>query len=340
MGRVLILGGTGFIGHHIVREFLKRGERVRVLARPDSDRSLVRGLDVEVVEGNLERSGVLEDALDGVDGLVHAAAYYPLYSFAKSSQVRHGMKQVGRIHKALARRNVRRFLYVSSFSAVGCYQDGRPEDENAPYPQRYTGSTYAAIKRAMQDEVLRQTSRFNSVVVAPTGVFGEGDRKPTTGRIVLDVARKRLPVGLRGRMNAVDVHSVAWGVAEALARGTAGRLYVLGGENMTIMGFLARVARIADVPPPVTALPPTMLLPAAWLAEAIGKLLGQTSPLLPVVGIDFARYGRFITSEIAARELGYNPAASDLDQTLRRTLSWFRENGYLLAKKRGSMNHG
>ncbi|MFH0881388.1 MAG: NAD-dependent epimerase/dehydratase family protein [bacterium] len=333
MGRVLVLGGTGFIGHHIVHQLLKRGEQVSVLARPTSDRSLLRGVDVRIVEGDLDRSGMLEDALEGADALVHAAGYYPIWSFDKSKQVHLGLKQIGRIHKALARRNVRRFLYVSSMSAVGRYEDGRPEDENAPFPSERYRSTYSSIKRAMQDEVFSQASRFNSVVVAPTGVFGEGDRKPTTGRVVLDVARGRLPVALRGRMNAVDVHSVAWGVVEALARGRSGGLYVLGGENVTIEGFLARVARIAEVPPPRFALPPQVVLPFAWKTEVIGKLLRSKAPLLPVVGIDFARFGCFISSEVAAREFDYNPTAASIDDVIRRTLAWFIDHGYLAGRK-------
>ena len=329
MGRVLVLGGAGFIGHHIVRELLKRGEQVSVLVRPSSDRTLLRGMDVQITEGDLDRSGVLEDALEGSDALVHAAAYYPVWSFGKRAQVHQGLKQIGRIHKALARRNVRRFLYVSTLSAVGRYEDGRPEDENAPYPVERFRSTYSSIKRAMQNEVLQQASRFNSVVVAPTGVFGEGDRKPTTGRVILDIAKRRMPVSLHGRMNAVDVHSVAWGVAEALAKGRTGGLYVFGGQDMTLDGFFARVARIADVPPPKLSLPPKAVLPLAWITEGVGWLLRRRAPLLPVVGVDFARFGSYISSEVSTKEFGYDPARNSLDETIRRTLAWFRDNGYL-----------
>jgi len=332
MSRILVLGGSGFIGHQIVRELLERGEKVSVMVRPGSDTSLLEGMEVDLVEGDIDRSGDIETALDGADALVHAAAYYPIYSLGRDSQKASALHQVGRIHKALARKNVRRYLYVSTLSAVGRYEDGRPEDENAPFPVERLKSTYASLKRAMQEEVLRQANRFNTVVVAPTAVFGSGDRKPTTGRVILETAKRKMPVILKGKMNAVDVQQVAWGVAEALQKGKSGKLYVLGGENMTLEGFFARVARIAEVPAPRFALPTKPLYPIAWTTEVAGKLLRAERPLLPVVGIDFAHYGEYMSSEVAERELDYDPMKTSVDAAIRNTITWFRDHHYLPAR--------
>lgn len=326
--RVLIAGGTGFIGHHIARELIERDEEVRILARAGSDRSLVDSMPVDIVDGDLEHPGDLERALEGCDALVHAAAYYPVYSLGADRQRYQALGQIGRIHEALGRTGVRRFLYVSTLTAVGKYPDGRPEDENAPFPQERYKSTYAKVKRAMQDAVLSQAERFNTVVVAPTGVLGEGDRKPTTGRLLLDIAKGKVPVAVRGRTNVVDVRSVAWGAAEALDKGRRGRLYVLGGENMTVPGMMARIARIAGVRTPIIALPTEPLVPVAWTTEVLGKILGRPKPLFPVVGLDFARFGEYMSSEVARRELGYEPSVP-VDRAIRRAILWFRENGYM-----------
>lgn len=333
MGRVLVLGGSGFIGHHVVKRLLARGEEVSVLVRHGSDISLLENIDVRVVHGDIMQTGDVERALEGADALIHAAGYYPTYSLHPGRQVALALRQIGRIHRAMVVRNVRRFVYVSTLSAVGKYPDGRPEDENAPFPQQRNSSTYALIKRTMQQAVLKQANRFNSVVVAPTGVFGEGDRKPATGRLLIDIAKRKLPVSLAGRLNVVDVRNVAWGIVQALEKGHRRRLYVLGGENITLEGFVARVARIAGVPSPWFALPPDVVLPFAWVSEYVGHLFKMEHPLLPVVGVDFARFGEYYSSEIAKRELGYDPKRSKIEFTLRRAFAWFRQNGYLPSKR-------
>ncbi len=214
-------------------------------------------------------------------------------------------------------------------TAVGRYPDGRPEDENAPFPEERKKSTYAAVKRLMQDEVLKYAEKFNTVVVAPTAVFGEEDRKPTTGAVILEVAKGKLPVSLDGRTNVVDVHLVADGVLSALEKGSNGRLYVLGGENMTLTQMMTKIAIVAQVKPPYVSLSPKAMLPFAKASELIGDRLGKKRPLLPQVGIDFALYGEFISSEIAKKELGYDPSKSDTSEVIKRTLDWFKANGYL-----------
>ena len=146
--------------------------------------------------------------------------------------------------------------------------------------------------------------------------------------MILEIAKGRVPVAVRGRTNIVDVRSVAWGTAEALARGKKGRLYVLGGENLTVPGMVARVARLAGVRAPYFSLPVGALLPFAWTSEFIGRALMMKRPLLPVVGLDFSRFGEHYSSEVARKELGYEPP-SPADDAILRTLEWFRNNGYL-----------
>jgi dihydroflavonol-4-reductase len=146
-----------------------------------------------------------------------------------------------------------------------------------------------------------------------------------------------MPVTLKGRMNVVDAHDVAWGTVQALEKGRKGRVYVLGGENVTLPGFTARVARLAGARSAWLALDPELLLPAAWLSEWLGKSLRLSSPPLPVVGIDFARFGEFISSEVARRELGYQPGTTPISASIRLALAWFRQNGLLPSRRNPTM---
>ncbi len=327
MKRVLLLGGTGFIGHHIARDLLEHGYKVRVLARPKGNRSLLSGMGTEIFDGTLESEESLDQALKGINFLVHSAGHYPIYSNGPDDALKLGLQQVNSIHQALEKSSVERFLYVSTLSAVGKYPDDRPEDENAPYPAKRNKSTYCRLKRAMQSEILRQAEQFNTVVVAPTAVFGEGDRKPTSGRLILQIAKGQLPAVVLGKTNVVDVHDVAKGVRLALEKGRTGRVYVLGSENLTMPMLARKIARIAEVKPPSLVFPPQPLIPIAWLSELSGKILGKRLPLLPLVGLHFAIYGEFISSDVAVEEIGYNP--QPIDDCINRTLMWFRRKSYL-----------
>ncbi|MBS1261836.1 MAG: Aurachin B dehydrogenase [Calditrichaeota bacterium] len=329
MNQILVLGGTGFIGHHLVRELIGRGLGVRVLARPGGDRSLLAGMDAEIIDGDLDDPSSLAAALNGCDGLVHAAGHYPTYSIHPEREAERGRAQALRILDALANHPVERFLYVSTLSAVGRYPDNRPEDEAAPWPESRRASAYARVKREMQDVFLSRASEHNTLAVAPTAVFGPGDRKPTTGRIIVDVARGRMPVTLHGRTNAVSVFAVAEGAIDAFERGTAGRVYVLGGENLTIPRLCERIAGIADVRPPYFAVPAEIVRPLAWLGEQIAFRAGDAAPPLPLVGVDFANFGEYLSSDLARRELAYDPARHPLDDAIRDALAWFREHGYV-----------
>lgn len=327
MQTVLVLGGTGFIGHHIVKRLVREGFRVRVLARPGGDRSLLSTIDVDIHDGDIRHARDIKAALAGCDGLIHAAAHYPVWSIDPEREEDIGRQQILRVHEALHAHPVERFVYVSTLTAVGRYRDGRPEDEDAPFPEARWRSTYARVKREMQELVHYNARRTNAVIVAPTGVFGPGDRKPTTGRIILDIAVGRMPVTLHGRTNAVSVFAVADGIVRALEHGRVGRLYVLGGENLTLMDLSTRIARIVGAKPPRAALTPELIWPVAWAGEHLAQRLGHAAPPLPLVGVDFARYGEFISSDVARRELGYDPTAHPLSDALRKAWDWFRARG-------------
>ncbi len=323
--KTLILGGTGFIGHHIARELLAKGHTVRVLARAGGDRSLLKGMDVEIVDGDLSDSSSLLAALEGCDALIHAAAHYPVWSLDADREAELGRQQILRVHEALAKHPVERFVYVSGPAAVGRYPDGRPADEDAPWPEERRKSAYARVKREMQDLVLYNARRTNATVVVPTGTFGPGDRKPTTGQLIVDIAANRVPVALHGRTNAVSVFAVADGVRRTLEQGAVGRLYVLGDENLTVLELCTRIADIVGVRAPRLGLSPDILRPVAVIGEHLARRMRKDRPAVPVVGLDFALFGTHLSSDVARNELGYDPSAYPLDAALKDAWEWFKD---------------
>jgi dihydroflavonol-4-reductase len=157
------------------------------------------------------------------------------------------------------------------------------------------------------------------VILNPTAVFGPGDVKPTTGEILLRVAKGQFPVYLDAAINAVDVRDVARAHVIAAERGCSGQRYILGGHNLLLLDLLATTARVANVPPPRWRLSP-------WLVDWL--LAAGDAMRLPVP--DLAKGIRLwqpLNCEKAQRELDLRPRP--FEETARDTIAWFREHRYL-----------
>jgi dihydroflavonol-4-reductase len=170
-------------------------------------------------------------------------------------------------------------------------------------------------------------SGVDVVVVNPTTPIGERDLKPTpTGRIVVDFLKRKFPAYVDTGLNLVDATECARGHIQAFEKGRAGERYILGGENLTLKQILDRLGAITGLPSPRVKLPYVFALAAGVVDETVtGRILGRE----PRATIDAVRMGRkkmFITSAKAERELGWRSVP--VDDALRRSVEWFRANGY------------
>jgi dihydroflavonol-4-reductase len=164
-------------------------------------------------------------------------------------------------------------------------------------------------------------------VVNPTTPIGECDLRPTpTGRIVVDFLKRKFPAYVDTGLNLVDATECARGHIRALEKGRTGERYILGGENLTLKQILDRLGAITGLPSPRVKLPYVFALAAGVVDETVtGRILGRE----PRATMDAVRMGRkkmFITSAKAERELGWRLVP--VDDALRRSVEWFRANGY------------
>ena len=324
--RALVLGGTGFIGGQIVRAALEAGYAVRALRRRHSVGALADiARRVEWVNGDLDDIDSLVAAANGCDVLFHAAAHYPQSSRDIHGEVTYAEAQMGHVLEAARRAGVEQLIYTSSLTTLGPpSQPGRLADERDFYTPGSSDSAYYEAKFAMEQMALQAAADGLPVVtLLPTAVFGPGDAKPVTGRLLLEVARGRVPIYLDAAINVVDARDAAATHIAAAERGRVGERYIIGGHNLTLRQALTATAAAARVPPPRLKLP-------RRLAEAIIRL----TDVLPGVELpEHARTLRFLqplSTLKAERELGLT--ARPVEQTLHDALAWFREHGYLTRK--------
>jgi dihydroflavonol-4-reductase len=325
MTTALVLGATGFIGGHIGLAALRRGWELRGLRRDASSVGLLGAERVAWFIGNLDEPGSLDDALRGVDLVFHAAAFYPSDGRHVPRQVAHAVQQTRNVLEALQRAGSPPLVYTSSLSTIGQPPSGedRMADERDVYvPGTLPRSAYYECKIAMEREVLRTTAAgMPATVVNPTVVFGPGDARPTTGALLIALARGFGIVSLPGWLNVVDVRDVAEGHLRAAEAGVGGQRYILGGVNLTIGDFMREVARLTAVRPPRAEIPVALL--------RVMVRVGERLPGASVLGNHLGAFEHWqpLNCARAERELGLKPRP--LAATLTDTLRWYEEHGAL-----------
>jgi dihydroflavonol-4-reductase len=317
---VLVTGATGFVGAHVTRALVERGDTVRAGYRNPKRLDRLGELDVEPVEGEVLELDAMRAAMRGCDTVFHVAGMV-------------GSKPVGKVWEmnqrgplvaveAAAMEDVERVVVTSTISAVGT-ADGRPADEENPYPEEGLGLVYADAKRAGEREAIAAGERLGVevIVVNPAYVLGVPvDRTQpgeTSTRIVGNYLRGRLPAVLDAPINFVDVEDVATGHLLAAERGQPGERYILGGHNRPWAELIDMVARAADVHHPLLVVP-SEVGHIADLRERLGLPGAISAEAFGLMGQDW----RF-TSAKAKRELGYRPRP--LAQTITATVEWYLE---------------
>jgi NAD+-dependent farnesol dehydrogenase len=330
--KILITGGTGFLGRRIFAELSGR-HALRLLVRRGSSRERFPA-DVEFAEGDVTDRLGLAKAIAGCDAVVHAAALVKILA----PRAEFDRINVGGLENVLAAAeatgSVERVLYVSSFIALGP-TDGKTLDESAEPRDRAWINDYERTK-TLSDRLARRAIAAGAPlsVVYPGVIYGPGEM--TEGNIVvrhiLDLVHGRLP-GLIGRperrWNYVYVDDVARGVALALEHPAIGR-YVLGGENVLLGDFYRQVGQATGAKIPTLRFPDAVAKMAGGAQKAWARLRGTTPQLTPDL-VEIYKHDWAYDSGKAERDLGYH--ARPFAEGLASTVAWLQETGQMERKK-------
>jgi len=324
----LVTGGTGFVGAHVVRALVARGQRVRCLVRPDSRRDNLDGLPVELTEGDITDPASLSRALAGVETLYHCAADYRLWARDARPLYDANVGGTENVMAAADRARVARVVHTSSVGALGLAPDGVPADEETPVAREdmighYKRSKYDAERVA--DAWARRG--LPVVIVNPSTPVGEADLKPTpTGQMIVDFLNGRFPAYVDTGLNLIDARDVAAGHLLAAEKGRIGERYILGNRNMTLKEILDTLARLTGLPSPRVRLPYALPYAAAAVSTFLANLTGR-APRVPLEAVRMSRHKMYFDSTKAVRELGL--PQTPVEEALERAVLWFRARGYV-----------
>jgi dihydroflavonol-4-reductase len=324
----LVTGATGFVGSAVARALLARGRRVRVLARPNSDRRNLGGLAVEIAEGAMEDPRSLARAVAGCRYVYHVAADYRIWVPDPAPMFRANVDGTRDLLTAALEAGAERVVYTSSVATLGLVPGGSATEETPSSVDDMIGP-YKRSKFAAE-QVARGLARERGlpvVIVNPSTPVGPGDIKPTpTGRLIVEAARGQMPAFVDTGLNIVHVDDVAEGHLAAAENGRIGERYILGGENMALAEILAEVAQAVGRRPPWLRVPHSVLFPVAIGAELAARATGR-DPFVTLDGVRMSRKKMYFSSEKASRELGYRSRPAR--EAIADAVCWFRDNGYL-----------
>ncbi|MBI3652275.1 MAG: NAD-dependent epimerase/dehydratase family protein [Acidobacteria bacterium] len=326
-GKILLTGGTGFVGSHLVDRLLEQGQAVRCLVRQSSNLQYLKDPRLEFAYGGLDEATDWDAAFADVDTVYHVAGL----TFARRAQDYFTVNFQGTeaiIAAAIKhRQQIKKFVHVSSLAAIGPGEKDRPVDEDTP-PAPIT--PYGRSKLMGEEAAMIAADFFPVTIVRPPAVYGPRD-------YALYEMFKAIAKGLSPsignydkQLSLVHVFDLAEGIRLAAENDTAtGRAYFIASDEVYSYNALVKMlAKIFARRVRSFALPRPVAYTVATLAE-LGAFITRKPPVInrdKVTDLSQVCWGCSI--ERAKKELGYQPKVG-IEEGLRQTIQWYKDEGWL-----------
>jgi dihydroflavonol-4-reductase len=323
--RILLTGADGLLGSNLVRLLLKGGHTVRVFLYPSTTSRTLDGLEVERFTGDILKPETLDEAVQGSDAVIHAAAMTNIWP-ARSEQIRKvNIQGTQHVIDAVLKHGISRMIYIGSGSSVNTKgTEGNTHSfPGAKFRLDYIDSKFAALHLVL-DAV--KSKGLPALAILPTFMLGPYDSLPSSGQMILAVARGKMKFYTSGGRNFIYVNDVATAILNSLTTGTIGKYYIACNENLSYKDFLGRTAAIVNKPKPRICIPD-------WLVKSVGyagTIMGKTLNREPMISYPMARISceeQYVICEDAVTEL--HMPRTNIDTAIRECYDWFIENNYI-----------
>ena len=319
---VLVTGGSGFIGQHLVAMLVASGRQTRVLDLRPPGRAVT---NAQYVKGSVLDRELVDQALEGVDEVYHLAGLPGMWVARKDDFHAVNCRGTEVVISAARKRGVTRLLHCSTESilfrsspAGGDVEDALLTADDMPGP--YTRSKLLAERLAME----AAASGFPVVIGSPTMPIGPHDHNLTPPTAMLrHFLGKRFQFYLDFVLNLVDVRDVAAGLILAMERGKVGHRYILGGESIPLKKLLEYVAAISGRDSLRVPVPGRLAEVTAAILEFMADHVTHNPPSATAEAVRIALRSTALSTERAQRELGYTPRP--IKSALRETITYLSD---------------
>jgi nucleoside-diphosphate-sugar epimerase len=341
-----VTGATGLLGNNLVRLLVSQGVHVKALVRSrEKAEKQFRDLPVEFVVGDLTFGRGFASQLAGTDVVFHTAAYFR-DSFKGGKHwkelYRTNVRGTAELLLQAYGAGVRRFVHTSSV-AVLHGAPGQLLDETMLRTAKDADDYY--LSKILSDRelsgFLEKHADMRASMVLPGWMVGPGDAGPTSsGQVILDFVKRKLPGVPPATFSVVDARDVAEAMWLAAAKGRRGERYLAAGRHMAMAELFQALERVSGVPSPKLPVPVPLLYTLGAVNELWARLSGRPAQISLATArlmIHERNRTRF-NHRKSQQELGvrFRP----VEQTLRDTILWYRENGWIegLSKPTAAMS--
>ena len=323
--KILITGGTGFLGTHIVRQFLDAGEtNLKVMASRVPE--WMKDAGIKAVEGSVTNRDDVAKACKNVSAIFHLAG--------KVSRDNDDAAEMNKIHlegtrllcEAAREAGVQTMVLTSSSGTVAVSEDGQVVDETFPQPvDVFSRWAYYASKYYQERTAIENFDGEGRklVILNPSLLLGPDDERLSSTKPVLDFLARKIPYSPSGGLNFVDARDAAAAFITALEKGKHQEKYLLGAANMTFEQFFGRLERLSGIAAPRLRVPKQLAMAGSSIINSVFKNWGRSSPVMPNE-VEQAEYFWYFDSSKAIEELGFAPR--DPQETLNDTITYLRQN--------------
>lgn len=273
---VLITGGTGFLGKHIVAEMVSKGYQVRVLVRDLANCPFKDTKNVNCVEGDILDIVALEQAFEGVKQVIHAAAMVSFAAKDKYNMLNINVKGTENIVNLCLEKGIEKLVFISSIAALGRSETGELISEKTKWVASPLNSQYAISKRKAELEVFRGMEEGLHVAILNPGLILGGGSWDNSSAKLFNVVNKGLPFYNRGINGVVGVKDVASATRLVLESDTEeAERFVLVAQNMSQKEMFTLIAESIHKKPPRYEFPPILAKIAGFLLEKFSEIMGK-----------------------------------------------------------------
>jgi len=286
---ILVTGGTGLLGSHLLLELAQSGRKVRALKRKSGDTGMVKKVfsyyvedadlllkNIEWFEGDLLDFGSMGDALEGIDEIFHAGAVVSFYPSDHKAMLKVNIDGTANLVNLALEKQIKKFCYVSSVATLGRADNDGLTDEETHWRVSGKNSCYAISKYGAEREVWRGIEEgLNAVIVNPSVILGPGFWNDNSGmfRLVWE-GLKYYTTGVNGY---VDVRDVSSAMIRLMDSNLFSQRFIVSADNVSYQQIFSLMAKYLNKPAPSMNVQP-FLTHIAWRVEAARSFIMKTKP--------------------------------------------------------------